>query len=421
MIARTPGRLRSRALLLLAAVVSLYFLFSFFANSDSSPKISYSTVYSYADLKKQEETTARRFLKSVELIEGQKPRFVKFRQHQGGEFDSKALEILLHHTLALSAFRIYIYEPFNLQTSNEQVPLSTFLLGATEERAVPSSFIEEVCPKDSKDVVHVTLEASDTNFWKNITATLKQKEKCIFVDNPILDSSYLSSVAVDDLWRAFMKYLPRYFRWPPHIIDAVEYVQASLNLRPYFSSFKGEPYMALDLRRGDLSEHCKSAAESRSGFSNWANIPSISTQTLPPLLDNNNATSVMDHCYPPLSRVVDAIDHQIRRKPYIRAIHIIHDAAASSDVRKLEAAVKSKEHAQRAGWLYGPMQAVTKSSFVSLKSGTEEMSVAVDIEIARRAEIFVGNGYSNLTSFIIGLRMGGDLISAGISDDITLF
>ncbi|KAF5393352.1 hypothetical protein D9757_000546 [Collybiopsis confluens] len=372
--------------------------------SRAATKPFYSTTYSYADLKTQEEATARRLLQSTELIEGQDLRFVKFRRREGVDFDTQQ-----------TIFRIHIYDPFTLKSSKKQVPLSTFLLGATEERAIPSTFSEEVCPEGSKDVVHIKIEASNEDFWNKTTKALTGKEKCIIVDNPILDSSYLSSSSTGDIWGGFSNYLPRYFRWPPHILDVVKQTQTRFNLRPYFTSLKGEAYLALHLHRDNLDQ-CKTAAQRKIGFSNWANIPSISAQTLPPLLDTNDTASVINHCYPPLSRILDAIDHQIRRKPYIRSVYIIHDAAASSDVRKLEIAMKNPERAQSNGWLYGPIKSVTSSA-----TSQDELPMAVDVEIARRAEIFVGNGYSSLTSLVLALRIGGDLVSAGIADDMSLF
>jgi len=122
--------------------------------------------------------------------------------------------------------------------------------------------------------------------------------------------------------------------------------------------------MALHLHRADFVDRCKTAAKEKTGFSDWANLPSVLSTALSPHLNTENATSVMEHCYPPLSRIMEAIDHHARRKPYIHAIHIIHDGAVSSDIWKLEAALKNRERAERAGWPNGPMKTITHSGMV---------------------------------------------------------
>lgn len=117
---------------------------------------------------------------------------------------------------------------------------------------------------------------------------------------------------------------------------------------------------------------------------------------------------------------MEAIDHHARRKPYIHAIHIIHDGAVSSDIWKLEAALKNRERAERAGWPNGPMKTITHSGMVLHEPHEKDFLLGVDAEMARRADVFIGNGYSSLTSYIVALRMGADFVAAGVPDDITL-
>lgn len=51
-----------------------------------------------------------------------------------------------------------------------------------------------------------------------------------------------------------------------------------------------------------------------------------------------------------------------------------------------------------------------------MRNGERDWKVAVDIELARRAEVFIGNGYSSLTSQIVALR----LADGGKAEDITI-
>ncbi|KAJ4483465.1 hypothetical protein J3R30DRAFT_3284294 [Lentinula aciculospora] len=414
------NRLRAPALFLVVVVVSLYLLYSNYpSNKNNTSNPPYSL---YADLNNKGDVNGRQFLESLQLIETQKnPKFVLFRQHEDADFGNQAQEILLHHHLALQSSRFYIYQPLYWKSRNEHLPLSAFLLGATEERAVPASFVEELCPKGSDDVVHIQIRSSQEDLWKTALSALKRKERCIIVDNPIIDTAYLSSPAAHSIWPLFQKYLARWFRWSPQILNIVGRTQAQLNLRPHFFSLKGEPYIALHIHRKEFVDHCRTAAQQKLGFTNWANLPSsIPITTLPPQLNPENDSSVMQHCYPSLFRVMDAVDMQVRRKPYLRTIHIIHDGVTSTDLWKLETALKNSERAQRAGWTYGPIKSVTHSAMAPHESEEIDFLVGADAELARRAEVFIGNGYSNFSSFVIALRMGGDLVAAGIAEDITL-
>ncbi|KAJ3735656.1 hypothetical protein DFJ43DRAFT_990967 [Lentinula guzmanii] len=417
--ASSYNRLRAQVLLL-AIVVALYLLYSNYSSTNSNDNSTppYSL---YADLNQKEEEIGQKFLESLELIETQKnPKFVLFRQHEGTDFGNQTQEILLHHHLALQSSRFYIYQPFYWKSRNEQLPLSAFLLGASQERAVPASFVEKLCPKGSDDVAHIKIQSTQEDLWNTALSALKRKEKCIIMDNPIIDTAYLSSPTAESIWPLFQKHLARWFQWSPQILDIVERTQAQLNLRRQFSNLHGEPYIALHLHRKEFLEHCKTAAQQHLGFMNWANLPAVLSTTLPPRLNPGNDSSVMEHCSPSLSRVMDAIDRQVRRKPYLRSVHIIHDGVASTDLRKLENALKNPGRAQRAGWTYGPIKSLTHSAMVPHEPEEVDFLVGADVELARRAEVFIGNGYSSLSSYIVALRMAGDLVVAGIPEAITL-
>jgi hypothetical protein len=84
---------------------------------------------------------------------------------------------------------------------------------------------------------------------------------------------------------------------------------------------------------------------------------------------------------------------------------------------KLEAALKSARRAQVAGWANGPMRQVTHSGNVPVGWGESDWAVSVDVELARRATVFVGNGFSSLSTQVLALRLGAD---GGRVEDVTL-
>jgi len=184
----------------------------------------------------------------------------------------------------------------------------------------------------------------------------------------------------------------------------------------------GQPYMALHLRRGDFEDHCNHLATTRQGFTTWATLPELQSSILDPVLDTANSTSVLQHCYPSLYRILDAVSHQARRNPEIRTLHVLHDGAWDHPLvylqfHKLAHALRNAQWAKDAGWTNGPILQITQSSDVPIQRGERDWSVCVDVELARRAAVFIGNGYSSLSTQIVALRLGSD---KGNADDITL-
>jgi hypothetical protein len=62
------------------------------------------------------------------------------------------------------------------------------------------------------------------------------------------------------------------------------------------------------------------------------------------------------------------------------------------------------------------MKRITDSSMVPIRRGEYDFAVAVDMELARRAEVFIGNGYSSLSSQVVAMRIADGMKE----DEITL-
>lgn len=84
---------------------------------------------------------------------------------------------------------------------------------------------------------------------------------------------------------------------------------------------------------------------------------------------------------------------------------------------KLETALRDPKRARDAGWS-GPMRLVAHSGQLPVRWGERDWKVTVDTELARNAEVFIGNGYSSLSSQIMALRLAD---GTGGTHDIGLF
>ncbi|TRM69847.1 hypothetical protein BD626DRAFT_391128 [Schizophyllum amplum] len=371
----------------------------------------------YEALERQEIEGSRALLINTET---RPQRFVMFKQLQGAGFNNQVQEILLYHHLAKETGRTYVYQPFvwRKRGEHELVPLSAFLAGATHD-SISSAAYDEICSEGERTHLSVSGESDNTR-WQTAKFSIEtDTARCLVVDNRILTWNFLASPGLHVAWPSYQNYLANNFAWSDGINAAIARTQSTLNLRSPTNP-EGDTYMALHLRRGDFESHCLSLADSHTGFTTWATLPDLQNAVFAPPLSTNNASSVLVHCYPSLRRILDLVDLHARSRPALRVLHILHDAAwdhplVRLQLAKLEAAVTSAMHARTAGWPGGPMRRVTHSGTLALVKGEADYAVAVDVELARRSEVFIGNGYSSLSAQIAALRLGAD---AGRARDI---
>ncbi|KAJ7132771.1 hypothetical protein C8R43DRAFT_1023258 [Mycena crocata] len=359
--------------------------------------LQFAPPYAIYDALTQSEVAA-----SLALVEDRRNlnKFVLFRQLQGAGFNNQVQEVLMYSYLAFSTGRVYVYQPLVWQPRRASLPLSAFLAGVTTG-AITAAVWDQVCPPS--EVTHVSLYRGNDAMWEHAQSVLRGSDRCLHVDDHIISWTFLASSAIHPIWPSFQHHLSLHFKWSAPVLEIAE------RARPA----EREPYMALHLRRGDFEEHCRGLASTQTAFTTWATLPELKASVLPPLLDPTNYASTMDHCYPTLRRILDAIDQAAVANPHVRALHVLHDGAWDHPLvylqyYKLEAAVKSSERTLRAGWTGGPMRAVTHSGTLPLRRGESDWAVAVDVELARKAQIFIGNGYSSLSSQIIALRLAND-------------
>ncbi|KAG6918064.1 hypothetical protein DXG01_016720 [Tephrocybe rancida] len=394
----SPSRWRLlRPVLVIIVVASLLISYIFLK---SRPSYAY-----YDTLAKHEEAESRRLIRN-----SPENKYVLFKQLQGAGFNNQAQEILLFHHLALQSSRVYVYQPVIWRPSGAQakVPLTAFIPGIARN-SISSVVFNEAC--SAEETKHINIKVTNLSLWEYTKLQLSGNEKCIVVDNWILNWDFLASAALHDIWPEFKKYLASHFQWSDAIQSIAQRAHQDLNLRS--SNDEGEPYIALHFRRGDFEGHCQSLAARQTGFTTWATLPSLQPSISSPRLDTANSTSITEHCYPPLHRIVTIINSLVRDRPHLRTLHVLHDGAWDHPLvyaqhYSLKATLTAKG---------GPITRVTHSGQVPIGWGEADWAVSVDTELARRAEVFVGNGYSSLSTQVVALRLGAD---GGRVEDIAL-
>lgn len=345
----------------------------------------------------------------LDQSEGKK--YVLFKQLRGAGFNNQAQELLLYHHLALHTSRTYVYQPLVMRARGEHsfAPLSAFLPALTQD-GISVEFFGFVCPPER--VMHITLSSlvGPHDLWNKAIEILNGPDRCLVINDWILNWNYLASPAIHPIWPSFQQYLHSHFVWSRYIQSIADRSFVELGL--YSKRHEGNPYVAVHFRRGDFESHCQSLASHHAGFTTWATLPLLQQTIFPPMLNTMNESSVLEHCYPSIQRIVDAVATQLRRKPNVKTAYILHDAAWDHPLVYLQ-----RWNLETALQGIG-ITRIVHSGMLPRRLGEKDWIVAVDVEMARNSEIFVGIGYSSLSTQVIALRLGAD--SGRVEDNVLL-
>lgn len=154
--------------------------------------------------------------------------------------------------------------------------------------------------------------------------------------------------------------------------------------------------VAVHIRRGDFQEHCTNLRKWGAGFASWNLLSELPDKFQPGSVDE----VYRERCLPEISEIVQRL-HSVRAEHDQRegAGHELENVFIMTNgqrswVNELVLAL------QEDGW-----RTVTSSKDLILDKVEDSVNAAVDMEIARRAEVFVGNGFSTLTSTVTALRL----------------
>ncbi|KAI0360624.1 hypothetical protein OH77DRAFT_704927 [Trametes cingulata] len=161
--------------------------------------------------------------------------------------------------------------------------------------------------------------------------------------------------------------------------------------------------LALHIRRGDFKEHCYDVLASRSiGYTGFNSFPSLPDHwDLPQDISDHDRTALYTrHCFPDIEMIVQRVE-EIRTTPAGRGLSHVYvmTNASPSWVSKLKAALREKH-----GWAN-----IASSRDMFLTPEQKYVAQAVDMLIAQRAQVFIGNGFSTLSGMVVMLRMANEV------------
>ncbi|KAG1738934.1 uncharacterized protein EDB91DRAFT_1288158 [Suillus paluster] len=330
---------------------------------------------------------------------------------------------------------------------------SSFPPGDPAPRAVSQEYFKKVCPNptiiDSWEVnEHLRLNA-------NVPALEmfeKWVEKLNSIDDPCIEMKRESfqlfeiwlfgSKRILSIWPILSKSpVLTDFSWSPLVIrayteNAALFAQTSSSFR-FFPSFMSpsdqlpnpttlhdvrpilkakeiDPIrglLALHIRRGDFDGHCTHLAKWSSdwnGFNKFAALPDkfkVPTDGGWGETTEANVNMYLESCLPTIEQIVEKVQNVLadQRRMYgsakeLKRVYIMTNAEAEWLQHFKEALMQVKK------W-----DAIVTSKDLKLSWEAKPVAQAVDMLIGQRAQVFIGNGFSSLTSNIVMLRMLRDL------------
>ncbi|KAF5360421.1 hypothetical protein D9756_004976 [Leucocoprinus leucothites] len=416
----------------------------FDANSNFPP--------SYERLRSWERSLPQHDL-SLPYPEGRNGRFVKFSvQIQQLGWNNCLNELLMNSYLAYKSKRAYVFQDYvwkkeyypwsrmNYRTWPPRTPLNALITGPTAggpwdndddaPRSVSEEYFDIVCPKSERRIIN-TRDVKPSIMWesgKTIFSTwqkhlLEAPERCIEIqpadrseDNfpQIFDLFLWGTNQILDMWEEFTDSpVSQLLETSPIVNSAIvrnEYLFVPRN-RVGSTGGPRNPYdrmLAIHIRRGDYKEACLGLATWNSTFYSWNLLPFLPDKFTPPpggvwgQNTDENVAIYMERCLPDFAAIIKKIHDS--REDYINArkegqqrildtLYVLTNDD-SEWVQQLKDALRGES------W-----NVIVTSKDLVLNAEGVDTSMAVDMDIARRAAVFIGNGWSSFTSNIVHRRL----------------
>ncbi|KAF9046630.1 hypothetical protein BJ165DRAFT_1182183 [Panaeolus papilionaceus] len=383
-------------------------------------------------------------------------------------WNNKLNELLLNSWLAYESNRSYVFHdfawkdhhyPWPMQKFNEwkpRTPLNALMSGPSAgspwesgdkaPRAVHESFFNRVCPVSERRIIN-TNDIKPTIYWEDgqvIFSTWKKllseaPERCIEVvpalrDQDIwpetFDIQFWSGSRGLSLWGNFATSpVSRLLRPSSTVKSAVEVNKILFLSQKTRSQFHISTETALNnvlaihVRRGDFKEACLEHAALNSTFYSWNLLPFLPDKFTPPSptsfgsdIDRSPTGSIksteaealyLARCLPGPAAIANKVKQA--KEEYTR--YFLEHRPGQQERRHLDVLyIMSNDNTQwiddltatlrKDGW-----SRIVTSRDLRLTSEQKEVGVAVDMDIGRRAAVFIGNGWSSFTSNVVHRRL----------------
>ncbi|KAH7920519.1 hypothetical protein BV22DRAFT_1107628 [Leucogyrophana mollusca] len=358
--------------------------------------------------------------------------------------DYVMMSLLAHATNRSFVFNDYTwnadgswYSDFNGKLIPSRIPLSAIISGPVvggelppedhTPRAVSKDFFQTICPNPT------ILQVSEINddylrYDETVSAAVifdKWVQKLNSIDDPCVQLD-ANNGQIFDYWIYGQKkrLLPMWpdlsespmikrWSWSPLIHDAYE---SNLHLFHLYApppssellvldetndTTSKEDYsqpipglLALHVRRGDFEPHCRKLSSIKADWNAYNSFPEFLDHFTPPE-DGDHLDLYMSHCYPSIAQIVAKVKKvRLESKEPLTHLYIMTNGAMAW-VEELKTALSTD----------GEWNHISSSRDLKLTWEQKFVAQALDMFVAQRAQVLIGNGWSSLTSNVVMLRM----------------
>ncbi|KIK69922.1 hypothetical protein GYMLUDRAFT_34323 [Collybiopsis luxurians FD-317 M1] len=333
----------------------------------------------------------------------------------------------------------YSWPESQFRTNPPRTPLNALISGPaaggpweegdTAPRAISERWYDVVCPPEERRIMN-TREFKPPvwnspgidmlNHWAKVLR--EAPERCVEIQGDhendmfpqVFDLWMWGSWRVLSLWEVFSKSpVSRLLETSPVVksaVDANEFLFFPRGSRlPLSNLGPRNPFdrmMAIHIRRGDFEEACGRLAYHNSTFYSWNLLPQLPDAfEVPANLVWNTSEynqSYLERCFPEQQAIMEKVREA--RNAYIAAAR--NGEKRTLDVMYLLTNAKGEwledmlNYLRNDGW-----HTIVTSKDLELNAEQTDVNMAVDMDIARKAAVFIGNGWSSFTSNIVHRRL----------------
>ncbi|KAI0648323.1 hypothetical protein C8Q79DRAFT_906518 [Trametes meyenii] len=386
---------------------------------------------------------------------GEKLLFVARYATRGQGWGNSLQELLLHGWLAYKAGRTFVFHNYTWTDNPDvtfakwhgkkipaQIPYSVslrgplvgdvFPLGEHPSPAVSRLYFEHVC--QSKTTLYPSDVYGDDGIPFSTSQIIdKWVQQLNKLDDPCVQTTPGADVfthktvygvpgAFDDAWQDFSTSpIITHFGWSPliemafdtnrdlflpsHVLGTEPLLSAVpfTNNTDRYTMIPG--LMVLHLRRGDYESHCVKLARRLEHFVSVNAFSSMMDQFTVPR--DVNAEHYRKHCFPSIDEVTAKVEEVLKTQAArgVRKLFIMTNAD-SEWIARVEQALLPLTN-----W-----ETVSSSRDLTISWEQKYVAQCIDSLVAQRAQVFIGNGFSTLTSTAVTMRLAN-----GFPSDSTRF
>ncbi|KAM5537139.1 hypothetical protein V8D89_009285 [Ganoderma adspersum] len=322
------------------------------------------------------------------------------------------------------------YSVYNLKPIPSRIPLTAliqgpivggnFSVGSEVPRAVTPEYFYEVCEDraiiESSEVNDALLDPSAETLIQRWTDKMAPHRCVEIAQSPpeIFDEHVFADAArLVDIWPQFSQSpIVQAFGWSTlvelafdtnrHTISPASPFEPTLSASSVSGLARYTPIpglLVLHVRRGDFKGHCHDVLAHRSiGYTGFNSFPALPDHwSLPERISDREKNALYTrHCFPDIDMIVERVE-EIRRTEAGRGLTQVYIMTNGSPswIAKLKAALRARH-----SWAH-----VASSRDLVLTPEQKYVSQALDVLVAQRAQVFIGNGFSTLSGMAVMLRM----------------